>query len=320
MLRIIQPCERCQNEEVFMTAQPMTLNQLELFVTLADTRGFTAAGARLGLTQSSVSHTIRALEKSLGVELFDRRDNPPRLSAGAQALLPHARGLLAHAEAMRQQVQAQLSLRSGVLRIGSFGPSASVRLLPKLLRAFALRYPGVEVRVVEEADPVIDQWLVDRRVELGFVTLPDGRFETIEVAHDEYVVLLPERHPLAAQTKVCAAQLDGQPFIVTSAGCGDEIAALLDGGGARPHELFRLPQVISVLGLVQQGLGVSVNVRLALPDRWPGVVFKSFDPLARRRIGLAMLDRTQLSPAAAAFVGLAQEATSFAPKQPAPGK
>jgi DNA-binding transcriptional LysR family regulator len=252
------------------------------------------------------------LESSLGLELFDRRETPPRLSAGAQALLPHARGLLAHAEAMRQQVQAQKSLKSGVLRIGSFGPSASVRLLPQLLRAFALRYPGVEVRVAEEADPVIDQWLIDRRVELGFVTLPDERFETIEVARDEYIVLLPEQHPLAVLSTVRAAQLDGQPFIASSAGCGDEIAALLEAAGARPHELFRLPQVFSVLGLVQQGLGVSVSVRLALPEQWPGVVFKSFEPKAPRRIGLAMLDRTQLSPAATAFIEVAQRAMASA--------
>jgi DNA-binding transcriptional LysR family regulator len=285
----------------------MTLNQLELFVALADTQGFTAAGVRLGMTQSTVSHTIRALEKSLAVELFDRRDTPPRLTPGAERLLPHARGMLAHAEALRQQAQAQRALKSGVLRIGSFGPSASVRLLPKLLRAFALRYPGVEVRVAEEADPVIDQWLFERRIELGFVTLPDERFDTIEVAEDEYVVLLPERHPFAAQTRVRASQLHDQPFIASAAGCGDEIDALLLAAHSRPHELFSLPQVFSVLGLVQQGLGLSISVRLALPDSWPGVVYRAFEPTAPRRVGLAMLDRGQLSPAATAFIELAQD-------------
>ncbi|HEX5684905.1 MAG TPA: LysR family transcriptional regulator [Ideonella sp.] len=284
----------------------MTLGQLELFVALVEAGGFSAAGARLGISQSSVSHTVKALEQALGTALFDRRQAPPALTDGAQRLLPHARALLSAAEAIRQEVQAEQGLKSGLLRIGSFGPSSSLRLLPQLLRAFALRHPGVEVRVDEEADGVIAQWLVDRRVELGFVTLPEERFDTVHLASDEYVVVLPERHPLAAQESVRPRQLHRQPFIASSAGCGDEIAGILARAGAQPLELFRMPQVISVLGLVAQGLGVSVSVRLALPDAWPGVVYRPFLPTVERHVALAMLDRSALSPAAQAFVAMAQ--------------
>lgn len=282
-----------------------TLAQLELFVTLAEAGGFSAAGARLGISQSAVSHTIKALELSLGTPLFDRRQSPPATTEGARRLLPHARALLAAAESLRQEVQAERGLKAGLLRIASFGPSSSLRLLPQLLRAFALRYPGVEVRVDEEADHVVAQWLVERRVELGFVTLPDRRFDTVPLASDEYVVVLPERHPLARQRSVRAQQLDGQPFIASAAGCGDDIADILRRAGAEPHELFRLPQVLSVLGLVEQGLGVSLSVRLALPDHWPGVVYRSLAPAVSRQVALAMLDRDALSAAARAFVAMA---------------
>jgi DNA-binding transcriptional LysR family regulator len=287
----------------------MTLGQLELFVALVEAGGFSAAGARLGISQSSVSHTVKALEQALGTTLFDRRQAPPVLTDGAQRLLPHARALLSSAEAIRQEVQAEQGLKSGLLRIGSFGPSSSLRLLPQLLRAFALRHPGVEVRVDEEADGVIAQWLVDRRVELGFVTLPEERFDTVHLASDEYVVVLPERHPLAAQEAVRPRQLHRQPFIASSAGCGDEIAGILARAGAQPLDLFRMPQVMSVLGLVAQGLGVSVSVRLALPDAWPGVAYRPFLPAVERHVALAMLDRDALSPAAQAFVAMAPAGT-----------
>lgn len=283
-----------------------TLPQLELFVALAETGGFSAAGVRLGVSQSSVSHTVKDLEKSLGTSLFDRRQSPPALTDGARRLLPHARSMLASAEALRQEVQAEQGLKSGVLRIGSFGPSSSMRLLPRLLRGFALQHPGVEVRVEEESDHVVAQWVAERRVELGFVTLPVERFDTVHVASDEYVVVLPEYHPLAGQQALAAAQLDGQPFIATSAGCGDEIAGILRGAGAQPRELFSLPQVLSMLGLVEQGLGVSVSVRLALPAAWPGVVYRPFIPAVARHVALAMLDRDALTPAAQAFVEMAQ--------------
>ncbi|WP_235533522.1 MULTISPECIES: LysR family transcriptional regulator [unclassified Roseateles] len=289
-----------------MTQPPqMTLGQLDLFVALVEAGGFTAAGARLGISQSAVSHAIKALEQALGTVLFDRRQSPPVPTAGALRLLPHARAMLSSAEAIRQEVQAEQGLKSGLLRIGSFGPSSSLCLLPRLLRAFALRHPGVEVRVDEEADGVIAQWLVDRRVELGFVTLPEDRFDTVHIASDEYVVVLPERHPLSAEAAIRAKQLDGQPFIASAAGCGDEIAHILAQAGARPLELFRLPQVLSVLGLVQQGLGVSVSVRMALPDAWPGVTYRPLRPAVPRRVALAMLDRDKLSPAAQAFLKMA---------------
>jgi DNA-binding transcriptional LysR family regulator len=286
------------------TPQP-TMAQLALFVSLAEAGGFSAAGARLRISQSAVSHTIKALEAALGATLFDRRQSPPALTAAARRLLPHGRTVLAAAEALRQEVQAERGLKSGLLRIASFGPSSSLRLLPRLLRAFALRYAGVEVRVEEGADDVVAQWLVDRRVELGFVTLPAPRFDTVPIASDEYVAVLPERHPLARQRAVAPRALHGQPFIATSAGCGGDIDAILLQAGAEPRELFRMPQVLSVLGLVEQGLGLSLSVRLALPDRWPGVVYRPLAPAVPRHVALAMLDRGALSPAAEAFVTLA---------------
>ena len=289
------------------TSQP-TLAQLALFVSLAEAGGFSLAGARLGISQSSVSHTVKALERSLGTSLFDRRRSPPTLTDGAVRLLPHARAMLAASEALHQEVQAERGLKSGVLRIGSFGPSSSLRLLPRLLRAFALAHPGVEVRVEEESDGVVAQWMVERRVELGFVTLPHDRFDTVHLASDEYVVVLPELHPLSALKSIKPRQLHDQPFIASSAGCGDDIADILRRGGAAPRELFRLPQVLSVLGLVQQGLGVSVSVGLALPDTWPGVVYRPLQPRVARHVALAMLDRHELSPAAQAFVNVAQQA------------
>jgi DNA-binding transcriptional LysR family regulator len=286
----------------------MTLTQLELFVALARGGSFSAVAAKFGVTQSSVSHTLRSLERELGVELFDRRESPPRLTAAGDRLVSHARAMAGHAEAIRQEVQAEQGLKKGLLRIGSFGPSSSLRLLPRLLRQFSARHPGIEVQVDEETDDVIAEWLVDHRVELGFVTLPCDRFECVPIASDQYVAVLPKNHPLASRSRIRPAQLSGERYIRCAAGCAPEIDKILLAGKAKPHEVYRMPQVLSVLGLVQQGLGVSISVELAIPDTWPGVVFRPLDPPARRHVALAMLNRASLSPAAAAFVRLAETA------------
>jgi DNA-binding transcriptional LysR family regulator len=286
----------------------MTLTQLELFIALAQGSSFSAVAAKFAITQSSVSHTLRSLERELGVELFDRRESPPRLTPAGERLVSHARAMTGHAEAIRQEVQAEHGLKKGLLRIGSFGPSSSLRLLPRLMRKFSARHPGIELQIDEEADDVIAQWLVDHRVELGFVTLPNDRFDVVPIASDQYVAVLPKNHPLASRARIRPAQLTGERYIRCAAGCGPEIDRILQAAKSKPHEVYRMPQILSVLGLVQQGLGVSISVELAVPDSWPGVVFRPFDPPARRHVALAMLNRANLTPAAAAFVKLAEDA------------
>ena len=153
---------------------------------------------------------------------------------------------------------------------------------------------------------VVVQWLSERRVEMGFVTLPDNRFHTITLGEDEYVAVLPATHALAARGVTPTATLDGLPFIMMQEGAHRNIEPLLERAGARPRVRYRFTQVISILGVVQQGLGVSIAPRLALPDQFPGVVYRPLEPRAPRRVALAMRDITELSPVARAFVELAE--------------
>jgi DNA-binding transcriptional LysR family regulator len=284
----------------------VTLTQLEVLIALAETGGFSTAAARLGSGQSAVSHAVRALERSLGVTLVDRRVAPPALTDVARRLLPHARATLAHAAALGQEVKAAKGLATGTLRVGSFGATSSLKLLPELLVEFARRYPRIDVLIDEAADEVVDQWLIERRVELGFVTLPDDRFDTVPLVEDEYVAVLPAKHPLAGGDEVPTVALEGLPFVMMQEGAHRAIEPLLAHARVRPRVCYRFSQVISILGVAQRGLGVSIAPRLAVPDHYPGVVYRPLRPRAPRRVALAMRDIGELSPVACAFVKLAE--------------
>jgi DNA-binding transcriptional LysR family regulator len=99
----------------------------------------------------------------------------------------------------------------GTLRIASFGATSSLRLLPQLLARYQSAHPLVEVQIEEATDDVVVQWLLERRVELGFVVLPDERFDTLPLTEDELVAVLPSAHPLAARSAVRAMD-HGQPL------------------------------------------------------------------------------------------------------------
>jgi DNA-binding transcriptional LysR family regulator len=284
----------------------MTFTQLEVFAALARINSFSKAALTLGITQSAVSHAIRSLETELGVALFDREGGTTSLTQAGVRLLARSNDILTQHEALKQEAANMRGLASGKLRVASFGSTSSLRLLPKLLAAFRKKHPGIEVLIDEDEDDVVVQWLLEQRVELGFVVMPDERFETLQLLEDEFVVLLPEQHRLANRRSVALTDLNGEPFIRTEAGCGPLIDRLLNEAGARPNQLYRFEQLYSILGFVAQGHAVGIAARMALPDQYAGVVYRPLSPRAKRLTGLAFRSLDKLSPAALAFVNAAR--------------
>jgi DNA-binding transcriptional LysR family regulator len=284
----------------------MTFTQLEVFAALARAGSFSRAAALLSITQSAVSHAVRGLEAELGVALVVREGAQSTLSQAGSRLLARANDILQQREALLQEATTARGVAQGTLRIASFGSTSSLRLLPSLLAAYRRVQPQVEVQVEEQDDATVIRWLLEQRAEIGFVALPDDRFETVPLAEDEFVAVVPQGHRLAQRRSVHPRDLDGEPFIRTGAGSGSIIDRLLAETGASPRVLYRFEQLSSILGFVAQGHALAIAARLALPDDAPGVVYRSLTPPQRRVTGLAVRMK-RLSPAAAAFVAVARQ-------------
>ncbi len=286
----------------------MTLTQLEIFSQLAALRGFTLAAARLGISQSAVSHAIKSLEQELGVELVQRHQARVELTDIGQRLLLRARSLLGLAETMRQEAADAKGMKQGTLRIGSFGPTASMRLLPALLADYRQRYPGIEIHVEEGPDQQVVQWLRERRIDIGFVVLPDESFDSWPLLEDRMVAVVPRQHPLAAHDTLTLRDLCDDPFVLTGAGSAELVMRLFTAAGLTPQIRYRGTQLLSTLDTVARGDGVTLLAELALPRPARGeadYVSRPLAPQVARRIGLAVLDQRQSSPATLAFVRLA---------------
>ena len=284
----------------------MTFTQLEVFAALAKVGSFSRAAAALGITQSAVSHALKQLETELGVCLIRRAGSASALTDVGTRLLQRANDILQQKEALQQEADHERGIARGTLRIASFGATSSLQLLPPLLEKFARQHPLVEVQIDEQVDEAVIQSLLERRVELGFVVLPDERFEVVPLAQDELVAVLPESHALAGKARIAARDFHGQPFIRTAAGSGAHIDQFLTAQGAVPRTLFRFEQLASMLGFVARGHALAIAARLALPDAPRGVVYRGFEPPRLRMTALAALRFERLSPAAQAFVALAK--------------
>ena len=182
-----------------------------------------------------------------------------------RGLLLRVRELLGVAEAIRQEVSAARGLNRGVLRIGSFGTTSSLLLLPRILEQFKASYPEIDVFVEEGEDDEVAQWLAERRVDVGFVILPDERFDTMPLVADQFVALIPAAHPLASQPSVRLADLCAMPFIMTLAGNTSLIEKLFESAGLRPMVKHRYAQIITIVKMVESGAGVSIVADLAVP-------------------------------------------------------
>ncbi|MFD2368312.1 LysR family transcriptional regulator [Pseudoduganella sp. GCM10020061] len=289
----------------------MTFTQLEIFSLVAELQGFTAAALRLGISQSAVSHAVKSLEKELGVPLIVRHQSSVEVTEVGKRLLTRAREILGLAEAMQQEVAAARGLRQGLVRIGSFGPTSSLKLLPAILHAFRAKYPGVEVQIDEGSDNEVKQWIQDRRVDIGFVVLPNESFDTVPLVEDEMVAIVPAAHPLADKSTVTASDLHALPFIMSDTGCGALVEPAFVKAGLTLRVRYRISQVMTILGMVQAGDGVAVMPELALPGdldcAYPRLKTVAFRPAIRRRVGLGMRDLSRAAPAVQAFVDTARQ-------------
>ncbi|MDR6917339.1 DNA-binding transcriptional LysR family regulator [Pseudomonas sp. 3296] len=286
----------------------MTLTQLEIFSLVAELRGFTAAANRLRISQSAVSHALKSLEQELGVELLRRHQSQVELSDIGQQLLLRARAMLGLANTLRQEAADARGMKRGTLRIGSFGPTSSIRLLPQILQHYRTAHPGIEVHIDEGPDRQVIQWLEERRIDIGFVVLPEDRFDTFALLEDQMVALVPADHTLAGRDALSLNDLCHDPFVLTEAGSSELVSRLFSAARLIPNIRYRCSQLLSTLDTVSRGDALTVVAESSLPDNLNSrYVRKPLSPPVIRQVGLAVLDQRQASPATLAFIKLALE-------------
>jgi len=287
----------------------MTFSQLEIFVVVAELSGFTLAAEQLGISQSAVSHALKKLEEDLGVSLVERNKSKADLTVAGLRLLPRAREILGLSETIRQEAADIQGLQLGSLRIGSFGPTSSLRLLPKILEVYRQRFPNIEVRIDEGNDQQVVQWLQERRVDIGFVVLPDEHFDTFPLIEDQLVALIPKFHYLALKTDITLEDLCNVPFILTQAGSAQIILRQFAGKNLTPDIRYRTTQLISTIELVSKGEGVALVAELALSGmlRSDQYIVRPLAISHKRRVGLAVHNLRQASLATQAFIKTAMK-------------
>lgn len=216
--------------------------ELRAFVAVAEELHFTRAADLLYVSQPALSKQIRSLERQLGVELFRRDRHSVALTEAGEALLPHARRVLAAWEEGAGAVARVRAARRTTLVVGMSTSPGRGGLLPAIRSRFSAAHPEATVRLrqVSWEDPTAG--LANGEADVAFVWLPlpdPGRYAWTVVAEEPRLVAFPDTHPLAARPEVDFADLLDEPFLALppSAGALRDHWLALDARGGRPPRI-----------------------------------------------------------------------------------
>ncbi|APE45664.1 hypothetical protein BOO69_19080 (plasmid) [Sulfitobacter alexandrii] len=289
----------------------MNLRQIRHFVIVAEELHFARAAARLNMTQPPLSMSIRKLERSIGVALFDRSAKRVALTPAGAIWLEYARRLLAEAEAMPQIARRAARGETGVLRL-SFVSIASFTLLPDLVCRYRRALPDVRVELREATSDVQLEGLRKGEIDAGIVIGPTGHFGG-GLAHrpllqEPLVAAVPAAWPVARHEDVDFAALADAPLILFprhfAPSYHDAVAACYAGQGRSMRIHQEAIQIPTILGLVAAGMGMSLVPRSMLGMERSGVRYLSLKGTAPL-IELCMVWRDdQSKPVLKSFLSL----------------
>ena len=289
-------------------------------MTVIRTGSFSAAGRELGYTASAVSQQMSGLERSIGVQLFERQARRVIPTEAAQYLEARSQRLLDLASQIEADIDRLAAGQAGRIRIGSFD-SAGRPIMSQALARFLVRRREVEISLDEGEPHELFPRVVtgDLDVALGFrydnvptSWPPDIRLTELLV--DRLYLIAHQRHRLASKQQVDLTELREERWITNR----EDTAAsrclinLASDAGFEPNIAFRSNSFGTVRGFVAEGLGVSLIPGLAFrPD--DGTVALPISQRLPRRQVVAATRRVDDNPLTSAFLAAIRHVTTGLP-------
>lgn len=245
----------------------MNLHHLRIFCAVAQRRSITAAAEDLLLSQPAVSLQVKALERELGLPLFERGGSGLRLTQAGEVLYRSAVSILHAKEAVERAIGELRDGTKGKLILGG-GTTGGMYVLPRIAQAFRRSWPEAEIVLhIGTTDQLLDR-LVENALDMAVVggPLEDRRVVVEPFGTDELVLISAPSYPLASLAKVTLHDLGGIPFVVPEAGSRTRqlVERSLRDAGVPLRIVMQLPGTEGVKKAVEAGLGVGMVSRYAV--------------------------------------------------------
>ncbi len=284
----------------------LTMRQFEILVAAADAATFSAAAVALGISQPSLSESIRRIERELNTVLFERTTRSLKLTDDGRRAAAVAREAVQDFRRSMQRLAAGAGGVHGRIAVAAL-PSIACAALPQALVAFTAEFPGIEIALHdvqhERAMSLLRDGIVDIAVTLKPAQTAGLVFES--VASDTAHLVCRKEHVLAKRKTVRWRDLADHPFIgITRI---SSVRRLTDAafvhGAIAIEPRYEVEQVPSAIALVEAGLGVAAlpSLTFAMFRNRNLAVRPLVDPVMRRHVGFVSRERRNLPAAAEAL-------------------
>lgn len=274
---------------------------------VAEELHFRRAAARLHISQPPLSAQIAALEEELGVRLLERTRRRVELTAAGEAFLRDARATLAELDVAVSTARAIAAGGEGVLRVGFVG-SALLSIVPATVQRFRAERPGVELELRERSTVEQLRAISTGLLDIGLVRPPipsEADLHTELVMREHTVAVLPATHPLTALRRVPLRRLAAEPLVLfprrQAPGYHDLLIGRLAATGAEPRVVQSAPEMMTIIGLVAAGIGVSPVPASVAHLALDGVAYRPLSGAPDTEL-VAVTRAAEQSPLARAFL------------------
>lgn len=281
------------------------IEMLKCFVMVVQRGSLADAADGLGRTPSAVSMMLKQFEDHIGVPLFETARKSKLTTLGA-LIYEEARREVRHFENSVSVIEGLSRSEFGYLRL-VVTPSVAINILPPVVRRFTEMFTGVRVDIRDMDSAAIGQEMLMDRADIGIGSISSaGHLQCTELFSDRFGVVCRRDHPLARDW----AQLqwrDVQEFVLIA----NNLCHLITDPDFEPilaRSRMMVPSTTSLLGLVREGVGITVLPRLAVSDAQDDIAFLPLrDVTARRTVHIVSQPHLRLMPAAREFLSLISE-------------
>jgi len=237
----------------------LEIRHLKLLTAVAEEESVTAAGKRLHLSQSALSHQLRDAEEKLGTALFLRLGKRMALTAAGTKLVEVARRILKDLKAAELEVLGLNGDTHGVIRL-STECYTCYHWLPPVLSSFHSRFPKVEVRIDMAATHNPAEELLAGNLDVAVMNTPpeNKSLHLSLLCEDELLVVMSPQHPLATRRRIQPQDLAGETILIYPPREESTlILKVLEPAGVTPGRIMEIPLTEAIVEMVAAGVGIA---------------------------------------------------------------
>ena len=265
----------------------MSVSKYKVLLTAVDMGTLSGAAAKLGYTQSGLSHMMNALEDEFGFSIIQRGHYGIKLTPAGERIISKVRQIVMCEESLENEIEMVKSYGDNALRIGAFSSMAGT-WLPVIMERFNQEFPDVVVQIQMGTVDELYGGLDDGKYDFCFGTKNNRyNFKWYPLDNDRFYAILPKDYP-EDNDVFRITHFNGTKFLMPGLGFDDDISAVFSQYNVRPFVTPTYVDDPAIISMVEHGLGISMLSELIISGRGEGIKALPIVPEVSRTLALAV--------------------------------